>query len=136
MPNPAGGATGLCAINFVGNQLERSPENAFVGQFNYTRGFGNTGMEWFVEGNTSFQDERYLDPENTTTFDAYWLTDLRLGLIADKWDALIFVDNVFADGKFLCFKYSKNEPLKSVMTGSSQICSSNTYRLKIFFLLT
>ena len=97
VPNPEGGVTDLCAINFVGNQLERSPENAFVGQFNYTRGFGNTGMEWFVEGNTSFQDERYLDPENTVTFDAYWLTDLRLGLIADKWDALIFVDNVFAD---------------------------------------
>ena len=97
VPNPAGGPTDLCAINFVGNQLERSPENAFVGQFNYTRSFGNTGMEWFVEGNTSFQDERYLDPENTVTFDAYWLTDLRLGLVADNWDALVFVDNVFAD---------------------------------------
>ena len=97
VPDPSNPAARTCAINLVGNQLERSPENAFVGQFNYTRSFGTTGMEWFVEGNTSFQDERWLDPENTVSFDAYWLTDMRLGLIADRWDALIFVDNVFAD---------------------------------------
>jgi iron complex outermembrane receptor protein len=97
VPDPSDPAARTCAIDLVGNQLERSPENAFVGQFNYTRGFGTTGMEWFVEGNTSFQDERYLDPENTVSFDAYWLTDLRLGLIADRWDALVYVDNVFAD---------------------------------------
>ena len=95
--NPANPNARLCMINFAGNGLERSPDNAFVGQLNYTRALGNTGMEWFVEGNTQFQDTRWLDPENTVEFDSYWLTDVRLGLLADRWDALIYVDNMFDD---------------------------------------
>jgi len=95
--NPENPAGRLCRINFAGNGLERSPDNAFVGQANYTRALGNTGMEWFVEGNTQFQDSRFLDPENSIEFEPYWLTDMRLGLLADRWDALIYVDNVFDD---------------------------------------
>ena len=89
--------TDFCRINFAGNGLERSPENALVTQINYTRGLGSTGMEWFIEGNSQFQDERFVDAENSLKFDSYWMTDLRLGLLADKWDALIYVDNVFDD---------------------------------------
>jgi len=87
----------LCNINFAGNALERQPENALVTQLNYTRSLGNTSMEWFVEGNSSYQDKRWIDAENSTYFDSYWLTDIRFGLLADKWDALIYINNVFDD---------------------------------------
>jgi len=95
--DPADPDARLCRINFAGNALERQPENALVTQLNYTRSLGNTSIEWFIEGNSSYQDKRWGDAENSNYFESYWLTDLRFGLLGDKWDALIYVNNVFDD---------------------------------------
>jgi len=98
-PNTSGSGVDprFCNINFAGNSLERQPKNAFVGQFNYTRDLGNTGMEWFVEGNSNYQGKRWIDAENSTYFKSYWMHDLRFGLLADRWDALVYITNVFDD---------------------------------------
>ncbi len=87
----------VCAYQFDGNKLERTPENAIVLQGNYTRQFGRQDFDWFVEANASWQDERFDGEENFVTFEDYWLVDLRLGPSAENWEAIAYVDNVFDD---------------------------------------
>ena len=93
---PLGVAT-TCRTSRKGNELERAPEHAFVAQAAYSRPLSNTNMSWFVEGDTQFQAERFVDTENQQSFDDYWLLNLRAGLEADNWEILAFVDNVTDD---------------------------------------
>ena len=86
-----------CEFDLSGKALERQAKNAFSSSFSYTRPLGDTALEWFLEGDTSYTDKRYLDQDNYVYFDDYWLTNFRLGLIGDTWDALVFVDNAFDD---------------------------------------
>jgi outer membrane receptor protein involved in Fe transport len=58
-------------------------------------------LDWFAGTNVSWQDERFLDEENVTAADAYWMVDARLGLEGDRWSALVYLDNVFDDDTIL-----------------------------------
>jgi outer membrane receptor protein involved in Fe transport len=86
-----------CSFDLSGNNLERTPENALVLQANYTRQFPNLDFDWFVDVNASWEDERSLDENDFTKFDDYWLVDARLGLSAEQWEVIAYVDNVFDD---------------------------------------
>ena len=86
-----------CELNLTGHQLENTPENSFVTQLRLQRPLFNTGIDWFVEGNTLWQDKRFESADNWTYFEDYWLTDVRFGVQADKWDFLVYVNNVFDD---------------------------------------
>ncbi len=86
-----------CNFDLSGNDLERTPQNAIVLQTNYTRQFRNLDFDWFVDINASWEDERFLDENSFTKFDDYWLVDARLGLSAEKWEAIVYIDNVFDD---------------------------------------
>ncbi len=86
-----------CAYQFAGRQLERTPENSVVLQGNYTRQFFSLDFDWFIETNATWQDERFLTEDNLVKFDDYWLVDLRLGLSAESWEAIAYVDNLFDD---------------------------------------
>jgi iron complex outermembrane receptor protein len=87
----------FCAINMNGNQLERTPENAFVGNFQYTAQFMETDFDWFWEGTALYQDERFLNFENAVSMEDYWIADTRFGLTGEKFEFLIFIDNLFED---------------------------------------
>jgi outer membrane receptor protein involved in Fe transport len=84
-------------MDLSGNKLERSPENAFVGQVNYTAQVGDEGFDWFVGMQASFEDERFVDADNYIKFDPYWLVNTQLGLTGEKWEWLIYVDNLLED---------------------------------------
>ena len=86
-----------CIISRNGNRFEDTPEHSFVGLARYQRPLANTEMDWFIEGNVSYQSDRFMDEDNTKLLDAYWNTDVRLGLTAEKWDLLFYVDNLFDD---------------------------------------
>lgn len=86
-----------CRIDLGGNQLERSPEHAFVGRATLIRPFGDTGLEWLAELNGSYQDVRFIDLDNGVKLDDYWLMHARAGLTGDQWGFLVYVDNVFDD---------------------------------------
>lgn len=86
-----------CAYQFAGRQLERTPEHAVVLTGNYTRQFFSRDFDWFVETNATWQDERFLTEDNLVKFDDVWLVDLRLGLSAEAWEVIGYVDNVFDD---------------------------------------
>jgi outer membrane receptor protein involved in Fe transport len=92
-----GGTTAFCALDFAGNQLERTPKNSVVTSANLTRPFLQTGFDWFAEFNLTFQSKRYLEAENTVYFDEFYLVDARLGLLGDRWDLLMYIDNLFDD---------------------------------------
>jgi len=86
-----------CALDLSGNQLERAPENAFVGNVSLTRPFMSSGLDWFTSVNAIYQDERMRNPDNFIKWDDYWLFDFQLGLASENIEVLLYVDNVFDD---------------------------------------
>ena len=91
---PEGSNRNTCVIDLTGNELERSPEHSLVAAGTFTAPLLDTGMEWFIDGDIKYTDERFIDQDNWTYFDDFWMLNLRLGLQADAWDVLLFVDNV------------------------------------------
>jgi len=87
----------FCALNLSGNQLERTPENAFVGNFQYTAPFMNTDFDWFVEGDAIYQDRRFLEADNGQYFDEYWLFDSRAGFTGESFEFVVYVENILDD---------------------------------------
>lgn len=84
-----------CLVSFNGNDLERSPRHAWLANATYTNDFFDTGLEWFGEINYRYQDSRWIEQFNITKLPSFSLTNLRLGLSADKWEALLYVNNAF-----------------------------------------
>jgi iron complex outermembrane receptor protein len=90
-----------CLFDFSGNKLDRTPEHAVVGVFDYSAPLPGGELDWFAGTNVSWQDDRFLDEENVTKADAYWMVDARLGLEGDRWSALVYLDNVLDDDTIL-----------------------------------
>ena len=86
----------FCEVNLTGNELEYAPEHAFVGGFTLTNNLAN-GLEWFLEGDAIYQDERFVDRFNVVYLDAFTTFDFRVGLRAGKWDVIAYVENAFDD---------------------------------------
>jgi outer membrane receptor protein involved in Fe transport len=90
-----------CLVSRAGKELERAPEHAVALGFNYTQPLIGTDLDYFIEGNGTYQSDRFSDPENTTKFESYSIVDLRFGIEADQWEALVFIDNVFENDTVL-----------------------------------
>jgi outer membrane receptor protein involved in Fe transport len=86
-----------CVVSFNGNELERSPRHAWLLNATYTAEFFDTGLEWFGEASYRYQDSRWIEQFNITKLPSYSVTNLRLGLTADNWEALLYIDNVLDD---------------------------------------
>ena len=86
-----------CSLDLSGNQLERTPEHAFLGRFNLTRPLGSQGLEWFTEFDAIYQDERFVDQDNQAFFDDFWQVDARLGLAGESLSLTLFVNNLLDD---------------------------------------
>ena len=86
-----------CALDLSGNQLERAPKHAFVGNFSLTRPFMSSDYDWFTQVNAIYQGKRFQNADNFVKYEPYWLFDLRLGLTSDNVEMLFYVDNVFDD---------------------------------------
>ncbi len=112
-----------CVVDLSGNQLELAPENAFFGAVNLTKPFGSGGTEWFAEISANYQDERYTDDNNLATLDDYWLFDARAGLMSDRWNAILYVDNVFDNDTLLNWGNSPDFGAAPVDAGISNIFS-------------
>ena len=86
-----------CRIDLSGNQLERTPENSFVGTVSLQRPLAGSQFDWLVEMNAAYQDERWVDQDNFVAFDDYWLVDARAGLTAESWEVIVYVTNLLDD---------------------------------------
>ncbi len=57
----------------------------------------NNELDWYSSASFIYNDERYIDEWNIKKLDSYWTMDFRAGLVADSWELIAFVDNVFDD---------------------------------------
>lgn len=92
------GFSETCRVDLTGNQFEDVPEHAFIGNARYVAPMpGDNGLEWYADASLIYRDERFIDEFNVKSLDAFWVTDLRLGILADNYEILLFVDNAFND---------------------------------------
>jgi outer membrane receptor protein involved in Fe transport len=89
----------VCEVSFAGRQLERAPRHSLVFNTAYSADFNllakQSGLSWFVETDTSYQSSRYVDHANNRNLKPYSLSNIRLGLRGEKWEALLYVENLF-----------------------------------------
>lgn len=95
-PDPAA-ISNACRVSRTGNRIEDIPESAFVGYARWNTAVGGNGMNMFIDANVIFNGSRYIEENNLKELDAYWLTDIRLGVTSDNWEVVLFVDNLFDD---------------------------------------
>lgn len=88
----SGNATG----DFSGRAVQRTPKNSANLGIAYRSTFEN-GMKWFLEGDISYRDDRYLDESNLVTLPSYSLVDLRWGISSESWALTAYMNNVFDD---------------------------------------
>ena len=98
---PRGADARLCYINLKGNRLERAPKHSLVAQARWSTAlgkvFGAQSARFFIEGDLQAQGERYVDIWNRSKLDDFVVGDLRVGIAAERWDALLYVTNVSND---------------------------------------
>ncbi len=91
----------FCRLDYSGNELERSPKQSYSSSLVLQRPFLDTPFEYLFELNGSWQDERWLEPENAVQLADYARLDMLVGLTSDKWDVVAYMNNVFDDDRFL-----------------------------------
>jgi len=93
-------ATGVarpaCAISYSGNRLEKAPRNAVVTNVNFTRTL-NADLELFISVDNQWTDKRFIEFSNESYLGAYWNTDMQLGVQTNRWQALMYISNLFND---------------------------------------
>lgn len=94
--NPPDGFGESCIIDLSDNDVEDVPEHSLVGNVRYDAPLNNE-LDWYSSASFIYNDERYIDEWNIKKLDSYWTMDFRAGLIADQWELIAFVDNVFDD---------------------------------------
>lgn len=99
-PSSTGAARVLryCITSNAGLPLERSPKNSFALTSTFLAPIGNADRKLLAEVSMQHVSER---PEAATisgiSFGAYTNVDARLGVVADRWQAYLFVDNLLDD---------------------------------------
>jgi outer membrane receptor protein involved in Fe transport len=87
-----------CVLDLAGNAIEDVPEHSVNASIAYRAPLpGAPDKNWFAELDYIFQDERFLEQWNQRTVGAYSLFDFRVGLMSDKWEASLYIDNLLDD---------------------------------------
>jgi outer membrane receptor protein involved in Fe transport len=95
-PIPVGRSL-TCQLDRTGNFIEDTPELAAAINIGYRRPVGSGDTTLFVDLDANWQDERFLEDDNTAWLDSYYVANLRLGLETQKWSAQLYVDNITDD---------------------------------------
>lgn len=85
-----------CVIDYAGKELEGAPDNALNLASRYQHQLAGD-MQWFIEADARYQDERFMSSDNRLIFPSYWMADFRLGISNRAWDIIAYVDNAFDD---------------------------------------
>jgi len=96
-PGASANQIGTCEVSLAGNQIEDVPEHSFVGNTRWEAPLASTGMQYYADASFIYKGERFVDEYNAKELDSYWLVDLRTGLIGERWEAILFIDNLFDD---------------------------------------
>ncbi|MDG1462820.1 MAG: TonB-dependent receptor [Gammaproteobacteria bacterium] len=93
----APGGIGTCIVDLAGNDIEDVPTHSFVGNTRWQSPLLSTQLDWYADASIIYKDKRFIDEFNIKELDSYWLLDVRTGLIGDRWEAILFVDNLLDD---------------------------------------
>jgi outer membrane receptor protein involved in Fe transport len=108
-PAPDPGADGIpntaddipiCITDRSGHKLEKAPENAAVILGSFVAPFLDSDADWFFETDFQYTDKRFLEDANAVELDAFFNTNMRLGLQGEKYEFVFYVNNVFDDDTF------------------------------------
>ncbi len=98
---PRGENPRLCYINLAGKKIERAPEHSVVATARWQRAvddlMGGKNVRFFIEGDVQSQGERYVDIFNQVKLDDFVHANLRVGLQSDRWDVMVYANNVTDD---------------------------------------
>jgi outer membrane receptor protein involved in Fe transport len=113
----------VCHINLKGNRLERAPEHSIVGLARWSVPIGDRlggrNMRFFIEGDVQAQGERYIDIFNNNKLDDFVLGNLRFGVTSERWDALVYIDNVGEDDTVLTANSNPGDVAESLLDPTS-----------------
>jgi outer membrane receptor protein involved in Fe transport len=87
----------FCEIDLSNNTMEDIPSHSLVALAGYYPPLGSGGLSGLLEADVQYEDKRYIDEFNDREVDAYTLVNFRAGVQTDKWDVLLYVNNVFDD---------------------------------------
>ena len=88
---------GACWVSRNGNEVERAPPVAALVLAKYTAPLLQTNIDWYAEWRTRYEDEQFGNSENDLIVQSRSITDLRLGLQAERWNLQLYVKNLFDD---------------------------------------
>ena len=98
---PRGENPRLCYINLAGKKIERAPEHSVVATARWQRAVGDLmgakDVRFFIEGDVQGQGERFVDQWNLVKLDDFVHGNLRVGLESDRWDVMLYANNVTDD---------------------------------------
>jgi outer membrane receptor protein involved in Fe transport len=86
-----------CFVDLSGNTMEDIPEHSLVALAGYYPPLGGSGLNGLFEADVEYQSSRFNDEFNDREVASFSVTNMRVGLQTDKWDAMIYVNNVFDD---------------------------------------
>ncbi|MBL8643853.1 MAG: TonB-dependent receptor, partial [Rhodospirillaceae bacterium] len=88
-------ATGnpYCSVSYAGKRLALSPKHSFNISAEL-RAEVFDGVEWFIDLDTRYMDKRFTTFDNRTILGSFFTADARVGLSADKWQLLAYVNNL------------------------------------------
>ena len=84
-------------------KIERELEGTGVRSIPHNFGNGRYGTRAGVVFGTAsktfvtFEDERFLNADNANAVDSYWLADTRIGLTGEKFEFLVYINNLLDD---------------------------------------
>jgi len=87
----------LCLVSLNGATMEDIPEHAVTASIGYRDQLPNLDIDWFIESNVQYQDERFADEYNDRGVDSFYTVDLRAGLDGENWGLLFYVNNLLDD---------------------------------------
>jgi outer membrane receptor protein involved in Fe transport len=87
------GAGTVCSVSYTGNELENAPKVAFSGMAGYYHSMSSAATA-YVETDFLWQDKRYTSISNNLWTKQYSLLNLRLGVRNERWETLLYINNV------------------------------------------
>ncbi len=84
----------LCSISYSGNKLENSAALAINGFVQYSIPL-TASIDTFIETDAFWQSKRYVGITNNLSTKEYLEMNLRIGLQSDRWDMVLYIDNMF-----------------------------------------
>jgi outer membrane receptor protein involved in Fe transport len=86
-----------CEVNLSGNTMEDIPDHSLVAMAGYYPPLGSGALSGLLEADLLYQSKRFSDEFNDREVASFSTVNMRVGVQTDKWDALIYVNNLFED---------------------------------------